>query len=163
MNWDGLRVEYQKLKGLFRKTARADRVWPVDRPRGAWGLAGPRRGLWTGARRVHGGPGKARGRRGSGPRWTGRAGAEPRSMVDRARAGHAPAAGRTRRRHWRRAGARRGGDAGHEKSRRGLGRARLDATNATGGSPPRVDDDEEKADAGELRKAAALGIRRVGG
>ena len=47
------------------------------------------------------------------------------------------------------------GDAGHEKACRGHGRARLDATNTIGGSPPRVDD-------GEFRKAAALGIQRVG-
>ena len=57
----GWRIDYRKLHGLFRKTARADRIWPVDRPRGTAGLVGPWPALWTevGALGppVHGGPG----------------------------------------------------------------------------------------------------------
>jgi len=68
--------------------------------------------------------------------------------------------GRPRRRHGRGGGAPSGGDAGHEKARRGHERARLDATNATGGSPPRDDDGEEKANGGGVRTAAAR-ARRV--
>ena len=65
-------------------------------------------------------------------------GAEPRSMVDRARARQAPAGGAPRR----------GGDSRREKARQGHQRVRLGEANAMEGSPSRNVDGKEKLDDG---------------
>ena len=109
------------------------------------------------------------GRRGPGPRWTGRAGAVgrgPRWTAHRSgRVRGLEAAGRRderRWRHWRRAGARRCGDAGHEKARQGHGRARLDATSAMAGLPPRNDEGKEKLDGGGADSASSARVWVLG-
>ena len=146
----------KKGRGLFAKRAgtRGGRGRPGHVAAREW--PGPRRGLWTGARRWS-----------IGPWWTGAraesgvgrvhggpaAGAEPRSMVEcagrgeqRGRAagrGGAPLAP---------LGARRGGGSRREKAGQGHQRVWRGEANAMEGSPPRNDDGKEKPDGGGFRR-----------
>ena len=138
--------------------------WLV-RPHGGSWLAGPRRcavdrGGASGPP-VQGGSGKARGGVGrvhGGPAVRG----QQAAVHGGPRAGAGEVAGRRGERRWchgRGGGARRCGDAGHEKARQGHGRAWLDTTSAMAGSPPRNDQGKEKLDGGgadSTKTAAAL-------